>query len=839
MPSTVPARQSLKTRITLTTLVIFIASLWSLSFYASRMLRGDMERLLGDQQYSTVSYMAAKVNDALDDRLQALQTAANAISPTMLGNPAAVQTLLEGRPLLQRLFSGGVLAHRHDGTAIVDVPRSTGRIGINYMDNDAVANALNDGRSTIGRSVMGRKLLAPVFAMAVPIRGPQGQVIGALMGVTDLGKVNFLDQIAGSQYGKTGGYMLVAPQHQLVVTASDKSRIMEAIPAPGINPSVDRFIRGDEGSGIVVNPHGVEVLASAKGVPVAGWYVVAAMPTAEAFEPVHAMQQRMLLATIWLTLLAGALTWWLLRRQLAPMLAAARALATLSDGSLPPRPLPITRHDEIGQLIGGLNRLLETLAQREEALKQSEAFTLAILNSVATEIAVLDHNGTILAVNEPWRRFALENSFEPGKPVPGTDVGANYLAVCQAGTDAATDDAVEACNGIRAVLDGHLPRFTVEYPCHSSQQQRWFSMTVTPLGMTAQGGAVIEHTDISERKRAEQLLRIAAIAFECQEGMIVTDANRVILRTNQSFTRIMGYTSEEVVGRTTEFMRSDRHPPAFYKAAWDTAREHGSWHAEVWHQRKNGEVFPQWLTSTAVKDALGNITHYVVTHIDITRQKLQEANRLANETAHRNTLVREVHHRIKNNLQGITGLLRQFAQKHPETADPMNQAIGQVQGISVIHGLQGRAVTSSVRLCELTGEIANEVQHLWQTPVTIDIPHLWIPCVIAENEAVPMALVLNELIVNAVKHGGKAQGGVRITLRKGLRPEVLQIKIVNAGQFAVDGLPLNTHRSGLQLITALMPRHGASLVREQHGEQVVTLLELEPPVISLNQKEPA
>jgi two-component sensor histidine kinase len=222
---------------------------------------------------------------------------------------------------------------------------------------------------------------------------------------------------------------------------------------------------------------------------------------------------------------------------------------------------------------------------------------------------------------------------------------------------------------------------------------------------------------------------------------------------------------------------------------------------------------------------VGNIT-------DATDRKMQEQKRLRHEAAHRNTLVSEVHHRIKNNLQGITGLLRQFAQHHPETAEPINQAVGQMQGISVIHGLQGREDASSVRLCELTGAIAEEVQNLWQTPVTVDIPPAWLPCVIAEKEAVPIALVLNELIVNAVKHGGKAQGDVNITLRKGPAPDMVRIKIANVGQLSATGKKAGTSHSGLQLIAALMPPHGARIVSEQHGPNVITLLELEPPVVS-------
>ena len=828
MTSTVLPRQSLKTRITLTTLAIFLASLWSLWYYASQMLREDMERLLGEQQSSTASFIAAAVSHALDDRLRALETVAKTIAPAISGNTAALQALLEQRPVLQDLFNAGVVVYQLDGTAIADSQLSIGRIGVNFMDRDCVASVLRKGKATVGQPVMGKKLPAPVFGIAVPIRDTQGKVIGALGGVTNLGQPSFLDRIAESHYGQTGGYhLLVAPQSRLVVTATDKSRIMEVIPALGVNPSFDLFLQGRGTSGVAINPLGAEVLSSSAEVPAAGWYVVASLPTVEAFAPVHSLQQRMLLATIGLTLLAGILTWWMLRRQLAPMLAAARTLVTMSDTNQLPQPLPIARQDEIGQLIGGFNRLLKTLAQREEALKQSESKLSKILENVEACIYLKDTQGRYLFANRPLRECFGASTDE----ILGQTDEKFFDA----------DTVAQLSNNDRLVLKEGRTLETDETNLKLIDG-RTFTTLSHKLPLRNETGEIYAlcgiSTDITERKQAEQELRIAAIAFECQEGMIVTDAKRVILRTNHSFTRIMGYTNEEVVGKTTALMQSDRHPPAFYDAAWDTARRDGSWHAEVWHKRKNGEVFPQWLTSTAVKDEHGHITHFVVTHVNITRQKQQEADRLLSEATQRDTLVREVHHRIKNNLQGITGLLRQFAQKHPETADPINQAIGQVQGISVIHWLQGRTDTSSVRLCELTSAIADEIQNLWQTPVTVDIPPLWTPCVIVEKEAVPLALVINELVVNAVKHGGKAFGHVSITLRKGAEPDMLQIKITNGGQLAPDYMQTDKPHSGLQLITALMPRHGARLVREQHGDQVMTLLELAPPVISLHPKEP-
>lgn len=334
--STVLARHSLKTRITLATLAIFLASLWSLSYYASRMLREDMERMLGEQQYATVSLVAAQVNRALSERLEALKVAAGVAADPMQRGPAAMQAFVEQRAFLHTLFVSGVFAASTDGTVIADFPIATGRLGLNILDRDYAARALGDGKASIGRPVIGKVTRTPIIVMAAPVRDATGRVIGALGGAISLDVRNFLDEITESSYGKTGGYLISAPQHRLVVTATDKRRVMETLPAPGVDPSVDRLVEGYEGSAVMSDPYGVEMLVSARMIPVAGWQMVALLPTAEAFAPIESMQRRMRLATLLLTLLAGSISWWVLRRQLAPLLVAARALATLPENGLSP-----------------------------------------------------------------------------------------------------------------------------------------------------------------------------------------------------------------------------------------------------------------------------------------------------------------------------------------------------------------------------------------------------------------------------------------------------------------------------------------------------------------------
>jgi diguanylate cyclase (GGDEF)-like protein/PAS domain S-box-containing protein len=128
----------------------------------------------------------------------------------------------------------------------------------------------------------------------------------------------------------------------------------------------------------------------------------------------------------------------------------------------------------------------------------------------------------------------------------------------------------------------------------------------------------------AEHSRAEEQIQIAATAFEAQEGIIITDAEQVILRVNRAFTDITGYKSDEVIGATPRLLSSGHHDAAFYRAMWNRIHADGSWQGEIWNRRKDGDLYPEWLNITAVKNAQGDVTHYVGTMIDITERKEAE-----------------------------------------------------------------------------------------------------------------------------------------------------------------------------------------------------------------------
>ncbi len=134
--------------------------------------------------------------------------------------------------------------------------------------------------------------------------------------------------------------------------------------------------------------------------------------------------------------------------------------------------------------------------------------------------------------------------------------------------------------------------------------------------------------DISERKQAEAFRRYSTAVFNnATEGMTITDASANILTVNPAFTEITGYSAEEVVGKNPRLLQSGRHDKAFYQAMWQSVNTNGHWEGEVWNRNKSGEIYPESLSITAVKDAEGNIIHYTGLFKDITQRKRNE-NRL-------------------------------------------------------------------------------------------------------------------------------------------------------------------------------------------------------------------
>lgn len=125
-------------------------------------------------------------------------------------------------------------------------------------------------------------------------------------------------------------------------------------------------------------------------------------------------------------------------------------------------------------------------------------------------------------------------------------------------------------------------------------------------------------------RKNEESQRLAAVAFETQEAILITDAHEKILRVNKAFERISGYSSDEVVGKTPRIFKSEQHDKQFYQRMWYEIQTEDGWHGEIWNRKKNGAIYPIQQMITAVKDEQGRVVNYLATFADITARKQAE-----------------------------------------------------------------------------------------------------------------------------------------------------------------------------------------------------------------------
>ena len=285
------------------------------------------------------------------------------------------------------------------------------------------------------------------------------------------------------------------------------------------------------------------------------------------------LRRDLLLATLGVTLLSGVALGSILRRQLSPMLAA--------------------------------------MHQREAALLASERrfWALSTLSS-----------DWFWQQDEQFRFVEFSGAFASGFTPPATALGRTRWELDIKLTP-------EQWAAHRSDLEAHRPFKNLEYAISGENSEvRWYSISGEPL-FDETGRFTGYHCtgrNITNLKLVEQELRIAASAFETQEGMIITDINEHILRVNAACVEITGYSADEAMGQTPRLFASDRHEATFFQAMWANIAATGTWKGEVWNRRKNGEVYPQWLTISAVTGIDGAITHYVASFIDISQRKAAE-----------------------------------------------------------------------------------------------------------------------------------------------------------------------------------------------------------------------
>jgi len=469
---------------------------------------------------------------------------------------------------------------------------------------------------------------------------------------------------------------------------------------------------------------------------------------------------------------------------------------------------------------------------REELASQADR-TRAVLNSVLVGIVTVSENGIQWMNRSARRMFAGELADFVGEPM-------SIVATPE------PDHPLRRPDLLQRPLDG--PNDTFECRLKGRDGREFWVVGNAVLTGHGDGGRelTIALLDIERRRQAE--VRIAQAQASLQRvietaplAIALFDAATLrVQQLNQTASIFFARPLPELLGATLE----DCAPPAkaatlrgwlSEAAAGGPARQH-EWRDDAAEPATEGVAARVWDCRIAALDdgdAGGGVAQLLLVASDVTEQRAAERARLQAAIDQREVLVREVHHRIKNNLQGVAGLLQQNAARHPELAEVLSEAVGQVQAIAQVYGLQV-GVSGPLRVASLLRAIALSVQRTFVRNIVVEgeVPHL-----LPEAESIPIALTLNELFTNAIKHG---QGEVRCGLGLASDPAgAVRITIASRARLEAgfDFAQMKSGVSGLALVRALLPRRSTAMTLLQQGDEVVATLDLKPPGVRAPQTE--
>lgn len=361
---------SIVTRLLLLALCIVIFGAVIRYYALTNFLREDLSAVVEDQQLALATYVAHDIDNKIVQRQILLERLAASLPIGFLAQPERLRAWLKEHYKYQMLFSTDFFIVNPYGDLLANHPDLTGQVNTNYADRDYIQAGLA-GHSFVGHPELGNVTKEPMLPMSAPIRNESGEVQAVLVGVTALAAPGFLDSLLQSRIGNaTGGFSLVFPRDQLFVASSQLDMALKPTPPPGVNALYDRAMAGFRGAGVTVNAEGVEEVSAMVSVPSTGWFIVASLPSNEAFATVDRTQLFLIkgaaLAILVFAVLSSIGLYFVFRQ----LFHAAAQADRMTRDELPLAPLPVICNDEVGHLISAFNRLLVKLNDKQAELKQ-------------------------------------------------------------------------------------------------------------------------------------------------------------------------------------------------------------------------------------------------------------------------------------------------------------------------------------------------------------------------------------------------------------------------------------------------------------------------------------
>ncbi len=533
---------NLKTRVLFVVAVLFVLSMWALALRASSIMEDDIEVVLGEQMGATVKFLASDIDTQIELRMALLREVAATITPEIMADRGQLRRLLGQRSLSRKIFPLGPFVVDAQGNIIADYPTLEGRVGNSIADFEYFRALMASGKPTVANPLMGRFSKRVAVPLAVPLYDAAGGVTGALVGAIFPTDASLFGRLDTAKPGVTGSLMVVSAKSRVIISATDKTRIMQPMSPKGANHLLEKWIdKGYVNHGLTT-VDGIEVISAAAAAKSAPWIVLAQVPVEEAFAPLAKLKRQIYLAALMITLVIVAGLGFVLRRLLSPLDQAAAQIRRMTSGEAPLSTLPVVRDDEIGALIKDFNQLV---AERKRA-EASLTLTAAVVEASRDAIVSRTVDGIVLS----WNRgaeilFGYDKAEMVGRHI-SVIVPVELRTELRLGEEIDVNFSARTHDSRRLRKDGRLIDVSISAgPIRDSAG--------------AVSGVALIFRDISERLQAEAAhMRLAAIIEHSNDAILSRALDGTILSWNAGAEKMFGYTAEEVMGKPIAITLPDR-----------------------------------------------------------------------------------------------------------------------------------------------------------------------------------------------------------------------------------------------------------------------------------------
>ena len=673
-------RVSLKTKISLLFPMAVTVVLFGLLFFMQYLLQGYIKDSVSGQQFQIVSNLVDEVDQKLAETQKPLLALASKFTPDTCTSPQEALAFLLERTESTELFDNGVFLFDSKGHIVAELPLGVSRTGKDFSYREYLKVTLSTKAPYISDPyISSQSHHHPAIMLTAPILGADGNVLAVLGGSIDLMRPNFLGGLNQRKIGRTG-YMYLFDAKRTMIVHPDTSRILKQDLPPGANLLLDRALQGFEGTGETVNSRGLKTLATFKHLKTKDWIIGANFPLAEAYLPAKQFRTLFLIVLPFLSLTLFWIMRYYLNRLTDPITQLISHVEALGRKDGAERFIQVQGEGEVAvlgyafnDLITEIDRqrsdLLADLERREQAdiqlhcqnsylqalhettlglIKRLDVASLLqaivvragsligtehcyvyLLNSAGTELDMLFQSGIynslvhypikpgqglagrVWASGEPFN--LVDYSRWEGR-LPDDD---RNVLHAMAGVPLKTGDKVVGVLGLVFIEEGAV---------FNEQQMELLSRFGELASLALENARLNEESqrELAERKKAEQDLRKLSVAVEqSPASVLITDTSGSIEYVNPHFTKLTGYSPEEVIGQNSSILKSGETSSEEYKRLWETILSGREWRGEFHNCKKNGELYWEQALIAPIRD--GNaITHFIAIKEDITERKQLE-----------------------------------------------------------------------------------------------------------------------------------------------------------------------------------------------------------------------